>query len=57
MFQDVTDTNEMSQIRDMTGVCPQHNILFDQLSCLEHLELFAKIKGVTGERLQAEVGQ
>lgn len=36
--------NDMEQIRRMTGVCPQHDILFDNLSPKEHLEFFAAVK-------------
>ena len=28
------------------GVCPQHDILFDDLTVKEHLELFATFKGM-----------
>lgn len=34
----------MDQIRRMTGVCPQHDILFDNLTPKEHLEFFAAVK-------------
>lgn len=34
----------MDQIRQMTGVCPQHDILFDNLTPREHLEFFAAVK-------------
>lgn len=34
----------MDQIRSMTGVCPQHDILFDNLTPKEHLEFFAAVK-------------
>ena len=27
------------------GVCPQHDILFDNLTVKEHLELFSTFKG------------
>jgi len=36
----------MSDIRHFMGVCPQHNILFDDLTVKEHLELFAVMKGL-----------
>ena len=45
----------MRQIREMTGVCPQHDILFDVLTPTEHLHLFARLKGVQGQQLQEEV--
>ena len=37
---------QMSAIRETLGVCPQHNILFDNLTVAEHLQLFAGIKRV-----------
>jgi len=38
--------NEMDEIRTFMGVCPQHDILFDDLTVREHLELFAVFKGM-----------
>ena len=32
--------NEMHQISQIMGVCPQHDILWDNLTGREHLELF-----------------
>jgi ABC-type multidrug transport system ATPase subunit len=37
---------EMSQIRKSLGICPQHNVLFPQLTVMEHMSLFATLKGV-----------
>ena len=31
---------EMDDIRGITGICPQHNILFDELTCEARLNLF-----------------
>lgn len=41
---DIRDPNDMSAIRQMTGVCPQHDILFDLLTPREHLEFFAVVR-------------
>lgn len=38
------DPNDMQIIRRMTGVCPQHDILFDLLTPREHLEFFAAVR-------------
>ena len=46
---DVNDSNEMEEIRKMTGICPQHDVLFDELTPAEHLRFFARIRD--GERL------
>ncbi|EPS74541.1 hypothetical protein M569_00214, partial [Genlisea aurea] len=37
---------DMDEIRQSLGVCPQHDILFPELTVKEHLEIFANIKGV-----------
>lgn len=34
----------MLEIRQMTGVCPQQDVLFDLLSVKEHLQFFATVK-------------
>ena len=40
------DINEqMPDIRKNLGVCPQHDILYPNLTVEEHLQLFASFKG------------
>ena len=39
-------------IRSMMGICPQHDILFDDLTAREHIELYAGLKGVPKEEQQ-----
>ena len=34
--------------RRLMGVCPQHDVLFEKLTCIEHLRIFAGIKGADG---------
>jgi len=36
--------DEMDAVRRVTGLCPQHDVLFDLLTSREHLELFACLK-------------
>ncbi|EGG13873.1 ABC transporter A family protein [Cavenderia fasciculata] len=38
--------SEIDQVRKQTSVCPQHDILWNQMSAYEHLELFAELKGI-----------
>jgi ATP-binding cassette subfamily A (ABC1) protein 1 len=45
----------MSDIRAMTGVCPQYNILFDDLTCEEHLMFYGNLRGLSNERIRDEV--
>ena len=46
---------QMDELRAVLGVCPQHDILWDQLTGKEHLELFARLKGVPEDKVQREV--
>ena len=39
---------DMRTINKIMGVCPQHDILWDQLTGREHLELFAALRGMPG---------
>ena len=47
--------DDMEDVREFMGVCPQHNILFDDLTVKEHLELFAVFKGADTETIDQEV--
>lgn len=46
---------ELQTIRQMTGLCPQHNVLVPCLTVCEHLQLFGRIKGITGHALRAAI--
>jgi len=43
----------MADIRTRLGVCPQHDVLWPQLSCAEHLELYAVFRGVSRAKAPA----
>jgi ATP-binding cassette subfamily A (ABC1) protein 3 len=45
---------EMEQIRYSMGVCPQHDVLFDNLTVREHILFFAQLKGFSFEEADAE---
>ena len=34
---------DILNVRQSLGLCPQHNILFDTLTIKEHLEFYAKV--------------
>ncbi|CAG8495111.1 18204_t:CDS:2 [Cetraspora pellucida] len=38
--------DDMNKIRKVMGVCPQHDILFNDLTAKEHVELYAGIKNI-----------
>ncbi|EGR32681.1 hypothetical protein IMG5_074470, partial [Ichthyophthirius multifiliis] len=48
-------TNEIEDIRKFMGVCPQHDILFDNLTVKEHLELYAVFKGMDNKDIPLAV--
>jgi ABC-type multidrug transport system ATPase subunit len=48
---------DMSEIRKTLGICPQHDILWDELTSREHLQLFAEFKGVSRKLIPAEIDQ
>ncbi|CAG9126342.1 unnamed protein product [Plutella xylostella] len=54
---DVRDANDMHEIRQMIGVCPQQDVLFDLLSVKEHLQFFAAIKGIPRKTRQHDVSK
>lgn len=39
-------STELEKARQSLGLCPQHNILFAELTVAEHLRMFEKIKGI-----------
>ena len=49
---DIGDSNQMEEIRKMTGICPQHDVLFDELTTMEHLQFFARIRGMDEKNIE-----
>jgi len=47
--------DEMSQIRQIMGVCPQFDILWDELTAEEHLDIFAKLKRISFNKIPTEI--
>ncbi|KAJ8922450.1 hypothetical protein NQ315_004397 [Exocentrus adspersus] len=46
---------DMDNVRDSLGLCPQHNIIFDDLTVAEHLYFFSKLKGLKKKDINAEI--
>lgn len=38
--------NDLNKIRGSLGLCPQHNVLFNELTVREHIIFFSKLKGI-----------
>lgn len=49
--------SKLDSVRSMMGVCPQHDTLLPKLTVSEHLQLFARIKGVPSENIEAAVNE
>ena len=49
--------SDLSEIRKVLGVCPQHDVLWPDLTVKEHLQLYAAVKGVSRSKLDAEVAK
>jgi ABC-type multidrug transport system ATPase subunit len=47
--------NEKSVLRDITGTCPQEDLLWEELPARAHIELFAKFRGVKPTQIRAHV--
>lgn len=48
-------SRDMAAIRQSLGVCPQHDVLFPDLTVEEHLALFAAFKGMAPRAIPAAV--
>ncbi|KAK5642705.1 hypothetical protein RI129_008872 [Pyrocoelia pectoralis] len=45
----------IKSVRNSLGICPQHNILFDELTVEEHLYFYSKLKGVQRDEVSKEI--
>ncbi|KAM4710016.1 phospholipid-transporting ATPase ABCA1-like [Discoglossus pictus] len=46
---------EMDYIRKDMGMCPQHNVLFDQLTVEEHIYFYARLKGCDSNQVKESI--
>ncbi|KAL2920141.1 hypothetical protein HK105_200207 [Polyrhizophydium stewartii] len=57
LIYDLSVRYHIQRIRKIMGICPQHDILFDDLTAREHIELYAGLKGVPREQLEALIDE
>ncbi|XP_062956081.1 phospholipid-transporting ATPase ABCA3 [Cynocephalus volans] len=50
-------SQDMVQIRKSLGLCPQYDVLFDNLTVAEHLYFYAQLKGLSRQKCPEEVKQ
>ena len=54
---DILIGNNMDKFRTKLGICPQHDVLFEDLTIKEHLEMFSIFKGVPSDLIEEEVNK
>lgn len=47
--------SETERARKSIGICPQHNVLFPDLTVAEHIIFYSRLKGVPKHKLKKEV--
>ena len=52
---EVNNEYDLESIRQLIGICPQHDVLFLNLTVREHLDLYGSIKGIIGAKLLVTV--
>lgn len=50
-------TTNIDAVRTSIGLCPQHNILFEDLTVAEHIEFFATLKGMDVGEINGEIAR
>ena len=54
---DILESNNMDKFRSILGICPQHDVLFDDLTIKEHLEMFCIFKGYKSKNIENEINK
>ncbi|KDO35461.1 hypothetical protein SPRG_18791 [Saprolegnia parasitica CBS 223.65] len=54
-FNGLSLRNDLSELRQSLGMCPQHDVLYAELTVEEHLIFYGRIKGFSGKALTEEV--
>ena len=55
--QNIISTEGHSKFRKYLGICPQYDVLFDDLTVKEHLEMFCVFKSVKQDKIDEEIDQ
>ena len=54
---DILESNNMDEFRSKLGICPQHDVLFGELTIREHLEMFCIFKGYSSDNIDDEINK
>jgi len=49
--------SEMSHIHQIIGICPQHDILWPEMTASEHLHFYGRLKHLRGKKLRQSVNE
>lgn len=49
LIEGLSVSHESAKVRTIMGICPQHDVLYDELTSTEHLQLYGAIKGLSRE--------
>ena len=47
--------NNMDDLRQHIGLCPQHDILYPDLTILEHLQIFGQLKNMKTDEMKLQI--
>ena len=53
--KNILTSDGLDNFRKYLGICPQHDVLFDDLTVEEHLEMFCVFKSVQKEKIKNEI--
>lgn len=54
-FYDLSVRDNLDAIRSTLGVCPQHDVLWGDLTAMEHMKLFGNLKDIPREVMENEI--
>ena len=54
-FYDLSIRRDLDAIRSVLGVCPQHDVLWGDLTALEHMKLFGNLKDIPRQQMEKEI--
>ncbi len=54
-FYNLSVRKDIDMIRSILGVCPQHDVLWGDLTALEHMKLFGNLKNIPAEMMENEI--
>ncbi len=54
-FYNYSVRRDLDLLRSVLGVCPQHDVLWGDLTAMEHMKLFAHLKNIPSEQMKEDI--